>query len=490
MKISEIFNLEKNQQELDFVDIDIHSDIPLFIDPAFLSIRNDRWSTDAIRTIRSFFQYVIQLIKNDRLEEAKQLFDYLTEPNETRLGVSEGSAQGKGVGKEDTKLIFENLVDSKAVETGLVEDLEDCLIFVDGFGKDKLSDMSTNIIKKHLIDYTKQQCELWGISLTSNVPSGFFWDKKEKKWITEYTDMLVIEGEKILLTPKAIVSYSKEYTPQKFNQHFVLNFLQSQHLSMKSSLVQYKTNKKTGEEIPFVTKQSLIEEGHTASKEKLREFTEEHPEVFKDFKQQVKNIKNLKPLSHTDFQQIQNESDDVESVIDYLIDKFKRIPTGRNNATDYHRLTVGVISLLFYPTLTSPQVEQEIHEGRKRIDITFDNSSNEGFFSLLETRHKTPCAYIFMECKNYSSDPMNPELDQLSGRFSWNKGKFGILLCRKIENMELFLQRCRDTAMDDRGIIIPLVDDDLIYMLNQKKNNNYQAIEGFLHDRLRQIKLG
>lgn len=83
MRISQIFDLKKTQAELDFIDIDINQDTPLFIDPFFLSLRTDRWSIDANRTIKDFFQKVIELIRQNHIREAKLLFRHLHEPNTT-----------------------------------------------------------------------------------------------------------------------------------------------------------------------------------------------------------------------------------------------------------------------------------------------------------------------------------------------------------------------------------------------------------------------
>ena len=95
MKISEIFNLNKTQHELDFVDIDPNRDKPVFIDPFFLSTRNHPWCLDASRTIRNFFQYAIDLIKADEIEEARSVFIHLNEPNETCLGMSRSIPQAR-----------------------------------------------------------------------------------------------------------------------------------------------------------------------------------------------------------------------------------------------------------------------------------------------------------------------------------------------------------------------------------------------------------
>ncbi|MEC1273638.1 hypothetical protein [Bacillus subtilis] len=81
MKISEYFNLNRKQNELDFVDIDYENDMPLFLDPYFLSIREDRWSQQANATLENFFQYTLAQFKNGDIEEARRNFRF-TEPYE------------------------------------------------------------------------------------------------------------------------------------------------------------------------------------------------------------------------------------------------------------------------------------------------------------------------------------------------------------------------------------------------------------------------
>lgn len=473
MKISEIFQLNKSQAELDFVDIDPTLDTPLFLDPFFLSKRKDNWSHEATLTIRSFFQNVIDLIRDDNEEDAKELFDYLHEPNSTCLGMSSGDPQGRGVGNEDTDKIYESLLRSRAIQTGLIQDIEDNILFVDNFGKDKLSDMTTNIITRHLIEYTQNQCIFHGIELSNGVASGYFWNRQSNEWETEYTDMLVVNNKKILLVPKGIVSFSKGYTPDKYYTHFVLDFQQNEHLRLQTALVQ---RRKDGAQ--FVTKKSL-KERNPLSKEFLRQFTLDHPEVLQQFKGETE-IHSLANAEITDI--------DVAPIARNLITRLRAIPPGTNNASNYHNLIKGILEIIFYPHLINPVKEHEIHNGRKRIDISFDNAARSGIFYRLSENHRIPCTYIFVECKNYSKDIANPELDQMSGRFSFRRGQVGFVVCRTIDNMNLFMDRCRDTFRDGRGLIIPLVDDDIIQLLENQNDWNSTFTERFLSDRIRQLQ--
>lgn len=481
MRISRIFRLGKSQYELDFVDIDPRHDIPLFVDPYFLSTRTDHWSSEASRTIKSFFEHFTRLIRAGDAQGARQLFERLGEPNETCLGLSKGRPQGRGIGETNATKIFESLIATEAVRAGVVEDIEDCRIFVEGVDKDLISDMATNIIKGHLIQYTQAQCQLWNIPLQPGVPSGFVWSRLDGQWTNVHTDMLIVDGKKLLLVPKAIVSFSEKYTAQQYHQHFVLNFLQNEHLRMNSVLVQ-RRRRRDGSERVFVTKKSVREYDAPLTKEFLARFTQQHPEVFRNFRERTRD-----KIQSVDNEELSNSN--LRDIAEYLVEELRSIPAGPENATRYHRTIVGILELLFYPNLFSPQIEGEIHEGRKRIDITFDNGAKDGFFFRLHTTYQTPSQFILVECKNYSRDVANPELDQIAGRFSPNRGRFGIIVCRTIDDMQTLLARCSDTYRDQRGTILPIVDADLIALLQQLANGDRRPEEEFLANRFRQIAL-
>lgn len=146
--------------------------------------------------------------------------------------------------------------------------MEDIKVFVHGVSSDRISDMTTNIIRKLLIEYTQEQCKIFNIPLVSDVASGMYWDPNSRTWRQEYTEMLVIEGKRYLLVPKIIVTYGDKITSKDYYQHFVLNFLQSENIRQKTDLVRYKKGKKNRGEV-FVTKKDISEKQLKIKKDNL-----------------------------------------------------------------------------------------------------------------------------------------------------------------------------------------------------------------------------
>ena len=477
MKISELFGLNKTQFELDFVDIDTEKDTPLFLDPYYISKCDFPFAVSAYESIKTYFEFLLALLRGNHVDEAEELFSHLGETNDICLGMSRGNPRGHGMGPEDTKEIFEHLYGSRAILTGIMEDIEDFRIFVPNVDKDKVSDMTANIIKKQLIEYTIEQCELHNIPLADSVPSGMFWDTKRKSWDNQYTRRLVVNSRPILLVPKRIVSFTDKYTSGEYRQHFVLNFLQNENLKLQTSLV--KTRKDRSE---YVTKKSILETEEEMNKEFLAKFTLEHPEVFSDFKihtkQKISSVSGEVMESHLK----------AEDICNHLINKLQEIKPGTETASDYHNVIIGILELLLYPNLSAPRKEFPIHDGRKRIDITYNNSAESGFFYTLPNKVPTlSCPYIFVECKNYAGAVANPELDQLSGRFSPRRGRVGILACRTLDSKDGFLKRCSDTYNDDRGLILPLCDEDIIQALTIYPAMKTDALEQILEQKFEQI---
>ncbi|MGT2505934.1 hypothetical protein [Cupriavidus basilensis] len=239
---------------------------------------------------------------------------------------------------------------------------------------------------------------------------------------------------------------------------------------------------RNGRERVWVSKEEIKRVEAPADKDFVTGFTIRHRDLFGGFREwAARSDPSLKD------EQIQPGLD-FRGVLGTLQERLPLIPTGNDGATAYHRLVTGILEAIFYPMLINPYVEREIHEGRKRIDIVFDNAADKGIFLRLHQIHHLPSQYIAVECKNYGREVANPEVDQLSGRFSPNRGQVGLLLCRSVQDMNLLINRCKDTYTDGRGLIIPLTDQDLNRMLEEKMlDEDARPEDGLLGDRLRDI---
>jgi hypothetical protein len=474
VNFSRYFELDKTQAELDFVDIDLESDVPLFIDPYVFGLKADAWSARCNKAILSFFQSAIECVRRGDDSTGRYLLDNLNEPNETHLGLSAGRSSGRGVSGKQALDLYEHLRGSEAARSGLLSEISECDLFVDGISSDKISDMTTNIIRRELVQYTQEQCRLHGIILRGTVASGGLWRSEDGRWVQEYVQLPVADSAKILLVPKSSVRWKTSFNAFEYYNEFVLNFLQQEHLTSRSALVE---TLRSGER--RVTKKSLKRE-YPLSKAFLADFTTQHPEVLNSYKKTL----GLSP----DPKNGELDPDFDESAFaQACTNTLKTIPVGDSSATKFHRFISGILEFLLYPDLVCPEIEYEIHEGRKRIDVRFVNQSGSGFFFHMLYHAQVAAQAVFVECKNYGKEIGNPELDQLAGRFSPLRGRLGLLIGRSVHDRDKLIKRCRDTAQDGRGIIIALEDKDVIEMLTLVANGRRADLEGIFQRRYEEV---
>ncbi|WP_375158605.1 hypothetical protein [Bradyrhizobium sp. RDT46] len=172
LRISKKFRLGLTQPSLDFVDVDTRNDTKVFISPSALATVPSDWGNNCVHLIQSFFRQVLGLIKAGKNREAEELLLVLREPNETHLGLSKGKSQGRALGKGSAKVLWHALSTSEAAKSGLLTDLEDAALMIEGISVDIISDMTTNIIRGPLIEYTQRMCDQHGIPTTQGVDTG------------------------------------------------------------------------------------------------------------------------------------------------------------------------------------------------------------------------------------------------------------------------------------------------------------------------------
>ena len=466
---SQQFGLNKSQGELDFVDVELTTDTPLFIDPFAISLRQDKWGYDAHSLIVAYFQSVIDAIREKRLEVARQLLSNLSEPNETRLGLSRGKSKGAGIGTLQADQLLDALRQSRAVQTGFLNSLEECELMIPGIGRDKISDLSTNVLRAHLAQYTFDQCVLHGVPVRQ-CSVGPHFSSHRLQWINAYLDLPVVGTSPILLVPKSIARMTPSYDHRVYYRHFALEFLRAEHLDAQSALVHTFKN---GNQTVFV---KTLKEYYPLTKDYLFQFSRENPDVLEEYRDFLKELE-LKGTSNA------VDADEEVRIAGALKAALRAIAPGSEGATPYHKFMIGALEFLLFPSLLCPRKEAEIHDGRKRIDIVMENAAPSGIFNRLHSVRKLPCAYVAIECKNYTREIANPELDQIAGRFSPNRGKVGIVCCRTFEDRARFMDRCRDTLRDDRGLVIPLDDETVTAMLELVENRDRSAVD----DRISQI---
>jgi len=173
------------------------------------------------------------------------------------------------------------------------------------------------------------------------------------------------------------------------------------------------------------------------------------------------------------FSATNNESPKIAESVDLSakIEAFKTallgIQAGKANWSKYQLLVVDVLEFLLCPPLEPPTVELADSDKRNRRDIIFENASNNGFWRIARDIYQGH--YVVVDAKNYSK-PLSkrPVLDISHYLKPYGCGMFAIIVSR-MGYGDAGKHAAKEQWIGSRKLIVSLSDDDLIKMLELKK---------------------
>ncbi|MEK4230579.1 hypothetical protein [Solibacillus sp. FSL H8-0538] len=319
MRFSKYFKLkEYSQKDFEFIDIRIDWDNKLFIDPTRIEAENDELAIECDQIILDFFNTVLDLYENKQIEEARSNLVYSGESNEIYLGYTEGFPQGTGNSEEELNEIFNFIHIKELISKGLIGRIEDLHVFIDKFGCDKMSDLIASLIKKKLVEFTIQQCEIYNIKRDFKLERKF-WNHMNNKWeeFVEYVPSIKGVGKRdfpIVLVPKKFVVSSYLYDAEKYWEKIVSIRRQEYHRQEQTLLYLNKANNR-GQ----LNKKEIwdYESKGRSLKEYLIDYTENDLTAIDSFREGIKNTQRSNEnnaLSDEDIDQIINDSMNEQSI--------------------------------------------------------------------------------------------------------------------------------------------------------------------------------
>ncbi|MET3558995.1 hypothetical protein ABID29_002144 [Streptococcus rupicaprae] len=268
---------------MDFLDVDVETDVKLFVDPLLLPANLEK-------IIFDFIQTVYDKYSSGQKNEALGLFVYSKECNATHIGYSSGKSRGTGVSKEMLDQFFTYVM--KATDR-LKEKLLTPVslpLFIKKFSKDRMSDLLISILKKELILFSLDQAKIHNLPISSRKAKFEFWNIEKHQWdVFESYYVLDYVGKELILLPKTIVNRRFEVTPAKY-------------ISVIFSHLQTKEAYQDPDGSPFTKKklrQLEISDSYKFNKEKeyILDTTGALPELFEEFYEQSLRFRSFKSLT-------------------------------------------------------------------------------------------------------------------------------------------------------------------------------------------------
>lgn len=296
----EYFNIPLDSSDIDFLDINLEKDTPVYIDSYYLTWSNNTFCQKSLKTQKVFMQELMDALKNKDDKKAIQLCSHFPEPKCTGIGVSSSSFNGRGSKKLKVEIILTALKKSKAAQTGLLEDLEEIILVTEKIGADTISDITTNLCMKHFAEYTLEKCNQLNIPTEMTKKDFYYFCEKDRVWRKDKLKLPHIPLGKeqiyspIVLLPKEILDSIISYDCQFFFTNiatpiYVKNVLKNQPTASFIYSVKSTKEKKVN-----VTDMRNLHPEYRGGKKNMDSLITENPELLKDYREKVAKSRYLK----------------------------------------------------------------------------------------------------------------------------------------------------------------------------------------------------
>jgi len=154
---SEYFNVNSEDiRKYGAIDISLIADIPMFIDPILIFNSNKTEYKKLHEDIIKYMHFLAEKAKNDLDDSEIKTWFTFKEVCNNWLGFSMVGNKGQALNVEFGKSLYKNIsfvLNNNNISKGIHS--EKIMLLYPGSGKDKISDMTVNLIKGYLCKYTE-----------------------------------------------------------------------------------------------------------------------------------------------------------------------------------------------------------------------------------------------------------------------------------------------------------------------------------------------
>lgn len=418
-RLNDYYEIPLLQEEVDFAIPFLGEDIPLYLDPFLLwksSSQMDRGLH--ARLIQNFNALGRMWMKGN--QNAAQILIEASECDAVGLGNS-AHKLGHRIGENLAQEILSLFLHIPQLQENGFMHFEEIQLLVENVSKDRISDISCNLLGSFLIDYTIQNCETYGIPMEKmNV---LVYNEQIFRFESEYIKLPFdpITQKPIWFVPKRWLRKMPWLNPNDYITNFYKN--KTEELSDHGKILMY----------------------NRFNYEIVRQYTEIKERTAKDCAND--------PL----FVQIPILSAKRK------VNEILKLPSGRERNVDkkYESYVTQLLSSMLYPHLDFAQAQSRTESGAQIRDLIFYNNISEAFFK--EIYETYGAKQLIFEMKNVSALERE-HINQLHRYLSESFGKFGVIVTRN-EPSKPIKQNIIDLWSGQRVCIIVLTDYDLQQMV-------------------------